>query len=224
MKQRLNKLDSQDFDNIECWQFTEAFNKGQPQWCRRNLHGENITKEGDEQSTSRIDDLQILLTTSPLTLTNRQEFYEASKPSDYLRFKRISAFATNECCPEPRKLVIYLGEYGNTDLLLRDHAKKPSFEWAETFGGFIGDKVRIYTNGEFVVQDASLIHYRQPRRIQITGCKDPYTGVIPTIDVECEFNDDLTELLIDEAVDILAGDIENFNQNSRLDKTVEKNN
>ena len=27
LKQRLNKLDSQDFDNIESWQFIEAFNK-----------------------------------------------------------------------------------------------------------------------------------------------------------------------------------------------------
>ena len=51
LKQRLNKLDSQDFDNIECWQFLEAFNKAQVEWCRRNLHGGNMYKEGDELST-----------------------------------------------------------------------------------------------------------------------------------------------------------------------------
>jgi hypothetical protein len=39
LKQRLNKLDSKDFDNIQCWQFVEAFNKAQLEWCRRNLHG-----------------------------------------------------------------------------------------------------------------------------------------------------------------------------------------
>ena len=27
LKQRINKLDSQDYDNIECWQAIEAFNK-----------------------------------------------------------------------------------------------------------------------------------------------------------------------------------------------------
>ena len=27
LKQRLNKLDSQDYDNIEPWQMIEAFNK-----------------------------------------------------------------------------------------------------------------------------------------------------------------------------------------------------
>jgi len=41
LKQRLNKLDSQDYDNIECWQAVEAFKKAQVEWCRRQLHGSN---------------------------------------------------------------------------------------------------------------------------------------------------------------------------------------
>jgi hypothetical protein len=41
VKQRLNKLDSQDYDNLETWQIIEAFNKAQVGWCRRNLHGIN---------------------------------------------------------------------------------------------------------------------------------------------------------------------------------------
>jgi len=55
LKQRLNKLDSQDYDNIECWQFVEAFNKVQLDWCRRTLHGGNMYKEGDEMSKRRIE-------------------------------------------------------------------------------------------------------------------------------------------------------------------------
>ena len=42
IKQRLDKLDSQDYDNIECWQFIEAFNKAQIEWCRRNLPNKNV--------------------------------------------------------------------------------------------------------------------------------------------------------------------------------------
>ena len=59
LKQRLNKLDSQDYDNIECWQFIEAFNKAQIEWCRRNLHGGNMYKEGDELSKRRMEHQQI---------------------------------------------------------------------------------------------------------------------------------------------------------------------
>ena len=50
LKQRLNKLDSQDYDNILCFQVVEAFNKAQVEWSRRQLHGINMKKEGDEQS------------------------------------------------------------------------------------------------------------------------------------------------------------------------------
>ena len=71
IKQRLNKLASNDFDNIECWQVVEAFNKGQVDWCRRNLHGTNTKQEGDEQSKRRIDDLNILLIDYPISITDR---------------------------------------------------------------------------------------------------------------------------------------------------------
>ena len=75
VKQRINKLDSQDYDNLECWQIVEAFNKAQVEWCRRQLHGLNIVKEGDEQSTRRKDDLQVLLTTDPLTMTDKKIYF-----------------------------------------------------------------------------------------------------------------------------------------------------
>ena len=66
-KTRLNKLASEDFDNIQCWEIVEAFNKAQLEWCRRQLRGSNPFKDGDEMSKRRVDDLQILLTTLALT-------------------------------------------------------------------------------------------------------------------------------------------------------------
>ncbi len=227
VRQRINKLASNDFDNIECWQIVESFNKGMIEWCRRNLRGKNPEQEGDEQSTGRIDDLEQLLTYSAvLNLNNRQTFFETvnDKPADYLRFKRFSAKASCDNCEEPRQLVVYLASEADVDILMNDVNKKPSFEWAETFGTFVGNKMRIYTNGEFNVQNFQLVYYRQPRKIQIAGCKDPYTGLTPAADVECEFNDDLTEVLIDECAAIIAGDIENILQLQRNMQNVDKNN
>jgi len=226
IKQRLNKLASNDYDNIECWQLVEAFNKGQVDWCRRNLHGLNVVKEGDEQSTSRIDDLQVLLEETPLIMLDKTTYYETvtSIPSEYLRYKRISVMATNECCPEPRRMVVFLTEQGNVDILLKDVNKRPNFDWAETFATFAGDKLQVYTNGEFEIDKVKFTYYRQPIKIQINGCVDPYTQVQSTIDVECEFKDDLVELLIDEAAKIIAGDIESMVQMQRINQSVEGNN
>ena len=99
IKQRLNKLDSNDYDNIECWQIVEAFNKAQIEWCRRQLHGTNARQEGDEMSKKRIDDLEILLTESPLTGTDvpyndtfgyfQSNNFESIYDNKYLEFKRI---------------------------------------------------------------------------------------------------------------------------------------
>jgi len=224
IKERLNKLDSQDYDNLTCWQMVEAFNKAQVEWCRRQLHGQNIFKEGDEQSTRRIDDLQVLLLGAALGGTTKKLFHEANIPNDYLQWKRVSAQATDDCCETPRRMVIYLAEEGNLDILLRDKEKQPSFEWAETFATMKDGKIFIHTDGKFTISSPSLVYYRQPVRIQITGCTDPFTNTVPLVDVESEFKDDIVELMIDEAVSVLAGDIESMNQYAREQQNTEKNN
>ncbi len=224
IKQRLNKLDSQDYDNLECWQIVEAFNKGQVNWCRRNLHGLNVKQEGDEQSKRRIDDLQILLTDSVLPLSNKDLYKESNVlPDNYLEWKRLSGKASTDCC-EPRNMVIYLAEEANVDELLRDKHKQPNFEWGETFCTLKGNKVKVFTNNKFDIANATLTYYRQPRRIEIEGCVDPYTQAASTVDVECEFKDDIIELFIDEAAKILAGDIESLNQQQTAQGQVEGNN
>ncbi len=223
MKQRLNKLDSNDYDNIECWQIVESFNKAQVEWTRRQLHGINLVKEGDEQSTRRKDDLQILLQTFNLGLVNKEYYYTSVLPLEYLQWKRVDVYAQKECC-DKRRMTVYLAEEGNLNQLLRDKSKQPNFEWAETFATLKGGNVNIYTNGEFAIQQADLVYYRQPIKIQINGCVDPYTSIQSTAEVQCEFKDDIIELIIDEAVSILAGDIESGNQFSRGSEGAERNN
>ena len=223
IKQRINKLDSQDYDNIECWQIVEAFNKAQVEWIRRQLHGINMVKEGDEQSTRRKDDLQVLLSTDNLAITDKDIYYEGSLPTEYLQWKRVDVWANKECC-DKRRMTVYLAEEGNLNQLLRDDAKKPNFEWAETFATLKGNKVNVYTDNTFEIERADLVYYRQPIKIQIQGCVDPYTNVASTANVFCEFKDDIIELMIDEAVSILAGDIESTNQFSRGTEGAERNN
>ena len=223
VKQRLNKLDSQDYDNIQCWQIVEAFNKAQVEWVRRQLHGTNAFKEGDESSNRRKDDLQRLLVLENLTLGKRDLHYVSSLPGDYLAWKRVDVYANKECC-DKRKMVVYLAEEDDLALLLRDKAKEPSFEWAETFATLMDNGVKIYTNDKFDIPNASLTYYRQPVRVQFLNCSDPYTGAASTADVLCEFKDDIIELIIDDTVSILAGDIESTNQYSRNSQSSERNN
>ena len=223
IKQRLNKLDSQDYDNIECWQVVESFNKAQVEWVRRQLHGINVLREGDEASTRRIDDLQALMVSENLTPNDQQYYYSADLPTDYLQWKRVDTYARQGCC-DNRRMTIYLAEEANLNQLLRDDGKKPSFAWAETFATLKNNQVNVYTNNDFEVSSMALTYYRQPVKIQIQGCIDPYTNTETLQNVQCELKDDIIEVIIDEAASILAGDIESINQFSRGTETAERNN
>ncbi len=226
VKERLNKLASNDYDNLECWQIIEAFNKAQVEWCRRQLHGNNIFQEGDEYSKRRVDDLQILLTEVGLTGSTTDNYFEATNfPADnYLEFKRVTVDATDDCCTDPRSMTVYLVEEANIDLYLRDPLKKPDFEWSETLCTLIGNKIRIYKDTTFNIVNPILTYYRRPAYIQIIDCVNPYTRQISIVDINCEFKDDVVELIIDEAASILAGDMENFNQYTREQQAAERNN
>tara|TARA_R110002049_G_scaffold297424_1_gene486352 strand:+ start:149 stop:871 length:723 start_codon:yes stop_codon:yes gene_type:complete len=231
IRQRLNKLASNDFDNIECWQIVEAFNKAQLEWCRRQLRGSNQYKEGDEMSKRRIDDLQPLLREqgllNPIQFGNQANQYNLPV-NDYLEYKKVTVFTTKECCKHDaefgRAMQVYLAEAANVNLLLRDPLRKPSYEWNETFATMQNNTIRIYHNGEFNIELALLQYYRLPVNVQLIGCTDPIGGGISTADVECEFKDDVAEVIVDDAVSILAGDVADVNNYMRGSQQAEKNN
>tara|TARA_R110002153_G_scaffold270273_1_gene436518 strand:- start:129 stop:833 length:705 start_codon:yes stop_codon:yes gene_type:complete len=225
LKQRLNKLDSNDYDNIEPWQLCEAYNKAAVEWSRRQLHGGNIYKEGDEYSKRRIDDMQVLLEELPLTGVQSTEYFETTNfpINNYLEFKRVGTYMKDECCPK-RQAKVYLSEEANVELILRDPLKRPSFEWAETFCTILGNKIRIYNDSTFNIVDPILTYYKRPAYIEIVGVLNPYTGLIATVDVESEFKDDIVELILDETASIMSGDIDNYNQMQRDQQAAERSN
>lgn len=225
IKQRLNKLSSLDYDNIEPWQIQEAFNKAMIEWVRRQLHGNNVYKEGDEQSVKRIDDLQLLLTPEKLDGKQFPTHFESERlPFDYMAFKRVSTHAVTDCCTEPRVMDVYLAEEADADLLYSDTHKGPDFEWGETFCTIFGNRLRIYTKPDFKLYNPKLIYYRLPKDVEFKGVINPETGNIYPVDQNCEFKDDIIELMIDEAAAILAGDIESMAQFQRGSQNAERNN
>ena len=223
IKQRLNKLASFDYDNIECWMIQEAFNKAQLEWVRRRLHALNPSKEAAEQSVTIVDDVQVLLTEVPLAGTVKDKYIESANiPANFLHFVRVSANAKTDCCPKIA-LSIYQAEEANVDILLADNFKSPSFDWSETFCTIAADKLKLYTNNQFDIQDIKLTYYRLPRDVQFIGCTNISTGATFRADQTCELKEDICEILADEAAAILAGDIESMNQYQREVQNAQRN-
>lgn len=222
LQQRLSKLSSSDYENLEIWMYLEAFNKAQINWIRRQLEGINQTRTGAETTTRRIDDLEFILTTSDMVITNNTLYWSTPLPNNYLQWCRISANAIDNCCP-PRRLVIFESTEADRDVNLGDNGKKPNYAWATTFATISSKIIRIYTNNEFGIQDTQLAYYRVPANIEINGVADPYTGAISTTDVLCEAPDNVIELMIDEAVSVLASDIKDYQSMQVANASVEHN-
>ena len=213
-----------DYDNIECWQIAEAFNKAQLEFVRRQVHGVNQTKEGDEASKVLIDDLQCLITEAPLTGSAGDVYFQSGDlPENYLFYKSVTASSKTECCPD-RRLVVYLAPVADVTNLLFDQLRSPSAEWGETFCTLNGNKVRIYHDGKFEVVNARLTYYRNPTPVEFAGCVNLVTGTTSTADILCEFKDDVAELIVDEAAAILAGDMESVLQYQRNNASAQQNN
>lgn len=209
---RLNKGASADYDNIWNYVKQEAFNKAVNEWVRRQYHGMNIKQEGDEETTMRVDDLQILLKTDSLTIRDKGDFVQTNRlPSDYLYYKRLTSYVSKGNCSNV-KIKSHLKEEANVDDLI---PSLPSFEFEETFHTLIANRAHVYHAKEFVVDKVELTYYRKPTFYEFRPAK---LGTV------VEFKDDVCELLVDEACKIIASDIESLNAKALTESRVENNN
>lgn len=197
MDMRLNKGASADNDNLWSYHKQDAFNKAVTDWVRRTKRGKNQTREGDESTDTRVDDLQVLLKKETMTVRDRGIYIETGRvPADYLYYKRLTPVVSKGICTG---VIIksHLKEEANVDELI----STCSFDFEETFHTLIGNRANVYHNKDFKVERVELTYYRNPKFYNFKKLSD----II-------EFKNDVCEILVDEACKILSSDIESFNQ------------
>jgi hypothetical protein len=205
---RLNKGASGDYDNLWDYQKKEAFNKAVLEWVRRQKRGKNATQEGDEETDTRVDDLQVLLKKERLIIRQKDNFVETERiPEDYLFYKRLDVTAEKDNCQLP--LTSYLREEANVNMLRHI----PSFKFEETFHTISTNKIKAYHFKQFDIKKVDLIYYRLPKKYDFRK-----------LDQVIEFKDDVCELIVDEACKIIASDIESVNQKILAQERAEFNN
>jgi hypothetical protein len=226
IQEKLNKLDSKDYDNIQKNIIITAYNESRLDWLRRNLIGTNSQKHGDEGSKRRMEDFtQILKLPQDIVLSKKDGYYISQKlPDDYFAFKRLEFDAKSNCCDGTLKMICYLVGESNVDIYLRDSDLQPNFEWGETFATMVDNRLKVYTNNSFTIENPKLTYYRFPIIVEKNGVYSLEKEIISTTDVGCEFKKDLVTLFIDETVSSIAGDIESVSQYQIKQNKVETNN
>ena len=222
-RQRINKLHSQDYDNVPNWAVVELIRKAQLELIRRTIQGKNLTQDGDEETRVRVDDLQILLTAPKrLEVTPKGYYYLSQElPKDYLYFKTMIPYAKKGQCSNVR-MRSFLEEEANAQLFLHDSLKKPSFEWRETFHTLAQNRIKVYRTEDFIVNYIELIYYRRPKEFDVNGYIHPDGK--QSSDVPLEFKEDICEMIVDEAVSIAAADLELANRYQSSMQRIQNNN
>lgn len=209
VKKRVNKDDTNDFDNLSLFSIIEAYNKAQLNVVNYLSGLNNIYKSGIESTTKRIDNLSTLLNPTPLelTLTKADNYYiSQSFPTNYMRY--VSSYSTgkNSKCSSKR-ILHFPYEEGNIELINRNSNQNASFEWGEAPITIADNKLKIHSNNQFEITKAYLTYLKYPVNVDIQGyIKQDGT---PSTTIDPELPDDVVEMCIDEAVRILQGDIQN---------------
>lgn len=209
IKQRLNKIDTQEDENLPLNVIVEAYNKGQLNIVNRLSNKNNIYKTGTESTTFRVDDLEILINPEPksLTVIEKDDYYLTEPlPSDYFRYIRTFCDGLTQSCSEKR-IKIYLQEESNLNTLLNNEFINPSFEWGETIATIAGKRIKVFTQNKFKINKVYLTYLRKPKNIDIVGYYKKDGS--PSITIDPELSEDLIEMSIDEACRILSGDMQN---------------
>lgn len=209
VKKRVNKDDTNDFDNLSLFSIIEAYNKAQLNVVNYLSGLNNIYKSGIESTTKRIDNLSTLLNPTPLelTLTKADNYYiSQSFPTNYMRY--VSSYSTgknNKC--SSKRILHFPYEEGNIELINRNSNQNASFEWGEAPITIADNKLKIHSNNQFEITKAYLTYLKYPANVDIQGyIKQDGT---PSTTIDPELPDDVVEMCIDEAVRILQGDIQN---------------
>lgn len=222
---RLNSLDRQDNQNIPTENKLILLNNAQISWIKSKLGQNNIYKIGYEGFRKRIDDLQVLkvndrkLTVGKSSNERHISYYGDLNIDDYMFYVSSYVKATSDDCSDT--LGVNLIKEGELETLYNNDNYKPSYIWRETIATIGDNKLYVYTDDTFVIDDIRLTYLRLPARIDKTG----YIHIDGTasVDQDCELPEYAKNDIVDLAVKYAAQATDNPFQ-MQMAKEREQNN
>ncbi len=213
IRERLGKRSSQANKFVKNEAIQETVNKVVLERCRK------IAKSAEETETD-VSDLQVLLKTESLSGKMKDVHFETTKiPTDYFKHINVSPIAEKEECRAT--ITSDLREESNSKELLGDWSSQPSFDLDQTFHTLFNNKIKVYHNKDFTITKVVLTYYKQPKYIRFPKTYQ-YDGLTAK-DETWEFKDDFCELIIDDAVLVIASDIESGGVYQTTDKRIKEN-
>lgn len=223
-KQKLNKIDSQQYRNLRVpeldWKINEAYeifvkSIAQPR-IKNHLGFETSQRSIDDIRTIVVDDYSI-------TPSKLDEYtYSVEIPKDYMFYVSAKAVIGKEGCTDRIATCIPRQHDDKHELSPFDNS---SFEWKEVNIRFYKDGIKVFSDGTFTIKKIRLDYIR--KHAYIHNAQDflptsSYTlpdGTVLTGTQDCELPDHTHREIIDIAVLIITGDIQSGDYQLKQAKT-----
>lgn len=210
-KSKLNKIDSSQYRNLYIPEIDRKLNEAAYIFVKSIAQPRFAENIGLEMNNRTIEDLKTLIVDGailPATTTNNIDYF-VTLPEDYLYPANMIALASKDNCSE--KIC---------EVIVRKHNDKhnfspfdiSSFEWREVNVHFVQDKIRIFTDGTFIVHSLELDYLRKMKYMHnaedfnATGYTLP-NGTLLTGTQDCELPEEVHGEIVDLAVLITSGEI-----------------
>ena len=216
--QRLNKLSTNDHQQIQLEDKILALNEAQIKLIKQKVDGQStVSGLGLDSFKKRYEDLQSLVVAYndgrlPLHMKNPELNQWVANihllDPKYMFYVDSYVIANKGRCKN-RKIWINrdMAKHGDLQFILNNDHYKPSFEYQETFNFLSSDEISVFTDGTFTPTDIYVSYMRYPVYIDKEGYIK-FDGQ-PSVDQNCELETYLEDELLDLTVENLAMYTEN---------------
>jgi len=231
LKQKLNKIDSQQYANLKVPEIDFKLNEALELYIKRVAEPRDPKSVFGFETTQRtIDDIRALVVNQNMSgntclsatlYDSNTGSYTVDIPQDYMFYISSHAIATKNSCLN-KELRVRVKQHD--DEFRYSPFDKSSFEWRFVNLTFFGNKLRIYTDGTFSINNLCLNYIKKHPYIHNAAgypggqYRHLGTNVMLTGTQDCLLAEHTHREIVDLAVLIISGDLESPNYQIKQNK------
>ena len=215
-KKKLNKIDSQQNRNLLIPEIDWALNEALELFVKWIAKPRLRAGIGFEMSQRSIDDIRTLVVNSQCsTITSNL----ATLPVDYWHFLNGKVTMTKGACTTVGRFI----PRQHDDMFEESPFDKSSFEWKEVNGHFVGDTIKLFTDGTFVNTQFCLSYIKKHPYMNYAagftgGTYTLPSGTVLSTPQDCLLPFHTHREIVDIAVLIASGEIQAADYEIKLQK------
>lgn len=226
-KQKLNKVDSQQYRNLRPMEIDWFLNEAQIDYVKMIANPKQY--HALEVSQRSIDDISTLLTHASVDVSGTQESnrYECDLNElspEFLYFIGAECVMSRECCSDG--VVARVFPMRHSDLFQNNEFNRSSWEWREVAAVFEDDRKLVLfddgsplESGTFTIDKVLVDYIRRPRQIFIGGYNTADGGLTTASDPQdCELPYQVHYDVVDIAVMLASSALNNPDVQLKMNK------